>query len=103
MYISRAKEFEINYIAAWKERMDSEDDNTVDYNEVNICVGEEQIIIPISKTEMEGPANDVELISHLRMFFRLLRLKRGLSELIIPKLLRRVDCVLVSSTISNML
>lgn len=57
-----------------------------------IFLGDERLITP----RLEGDDEDRILLKNLRMFCRLLKIRRGLSELIIPKKLARIDLVRVS-------
>jgi hypothetical protein len=58
---------------------------------VLIFVENEHLDIPILSDNMVDSA----LLAQLRMFYRYLKIKRGLVELIIPRSLVRIDCIKV--------
>jgi hypothetical protein len=59
---------------------------------IAIFLGDERLITPTLACD----DNDKTLLMHLRMFYRMLKIRRGLSELILPELLVRMDWVEVS-------
>ena len=65
---------------AWNENA-SEDKSLANF------LGDERLIIPT----LRGDGKDRTRLTHLTMFYRLLKIRRGLSELILPKLLVRID------------
>jgi len=69
---------------AWRE-------HAVEEKSTAIFLGDERLIIPTLKDD----SKDRILVMHLRMFYRLLKIRRGLSELILPKLWMRIDWVKV--------
>jgi hypothetical protein len=85
LIISDHHEFEVNYMRAWSEHA-AEEKSTA------IFLGDERLIIPTLK----GDDKDRTLLMHLKMFYRLLKIRRGFPELILPKLLIRIDWVKVS-------
>ena len=81
-------------------RQHSDSDEQIELNEaisrpqdsVLIIVENEHLDIPIMSDNMIDSA----LLEQLRMFYRYLKVKRGLVELIIPRSLVRIDCAKVS-------
>jgi len=61
---------------------------------VFIFVENEQLEVPLL---LEG-MNDSQLFKQLRMFYRYMKVKRGLVELVVPRKLVRVDCVTVEKS-----
>lgn len=59
---------------------------------VVMIVENEHLNIPILSDNL----NDSALLEQLRMFYRYLKVKQGLVELLIPRLLIQIDCVEVS-------
>ena len=57
-----------------------------------VYVENEHLKIPILSDDL----TDSSLLEQFRMFYRYLKLKRGLVELIIPRTLVRIDCITVS-------
>jgi hypothetical protein len=87
LIISPYPDFEANYMRAWAE-------NAVDSQKKTlIFVGDEELSIP----RLEGDELDRARLQHLRMFYRLLKLRRGLIEVILPRTLVRIEWVKVSS------
>jgi hypothetical protein len=79
-------DFEVNYMRAWAE-------NAVDpQKKTLIFVGDEKLSIP----QLKDDELDRVRLQHLRMFYELLKLRRGLVEIIVPMLLVRIDWVKVS-------
>lgn len=85
LILSDYREFEENYMRAWSEHASEE-------KPITIFLGDEQLITPM----LPGYDNDRILLMRMRMFYRLLKIRRGLPELILPKLLVRMDWVKVS-------
>jgi hypothetical protein len=85
LILAEYSEFEENYMRAWSEHA-AEEKSTA------IFLGDEQLIIPT----LEDDDKDRTLLMHLKMFYRLLKIRCGLPELILPKLLMRIDWVKVS-------
>jgi hypothetical protein len=95
--ISRPCEFLANYLAAWREQAAALYKNPDDCPSITLFLGEHSILVPPPYANgCFSKITDEVLLQDLRKFYDLLRLKRGLSELIIPKVLRRVDYVKVS-------
>jgi hypothetical protein len=92
MILSDYREFEENYMRAWSEQPSEE-------KTIAIFLGDDQLITPMLK----GSHNDRILLMQMGMFYRLLKIRRGLSELILPKFLVRMDWVNVSSTVNSLL
>ena len=90
LILSEYHEFEKNYMAAWREQAWRE--HMPEEKSIAIFLGDERLVIP----RPEGN-KDKTLLVNLRMFYRLLKIKRGLPELILPKMLARMDWVKVSS------
>jgi hypothetical protein len=94
LYLADDDVFRANYIEAWREQEQSKNPNC---GSLILFIRENTISVPIPiETEPGQPVLlDTVLLPQLIMIFRLLRMKRGLSELIIPRILRRIDCVQV--------
>jgi len=58
---------------------------------VTIFVDNDRLSIPVLSHE----ANDAALLREVKMFYRYLKVKRGLSEVVIPKQLISIDYVVV--------
>jgi hypothetical protein len=87
LLISPHCNFEANYMRAWAE-------DTVDSKKTTIIfVGDEELSVPW----LEGDELDKPRLEHLRMFYLVLKLRRDLFEIIVPRTLLRVDWVKVSS------
>jgi hypothetical protein len=86
-FAASSQEFETNYMSAWNEH------NTDPPNTMMIFMGDETLKIP----SLEGDSHDQTRLQHLHMFYHLLKLRRGIAELIIPRTLIRIDWVEVSA------
>jgi hypothetical protein len=75
---------------AWAENTTDPEKTTL------IFVGDEELSIPW----LEGDELDRLRLEHLRMFYLLLKLRRGLLEVIIPRTLVRIEWVKVSSSLT---
>jgi hypothetical protein len=90
LYISPYSDFEANYMRAWAENAADQQKTTL------IFVGDEELSIPW----LEGDELDRPRLEHLRMFYLLLKLRRGLLEVIVPRTLVRIEWVKVSSALT---
>ena len=86
-YIATGHDFEHNIVEAWGER---EDGTRL---LIHVFTEDEHMQVPIIVPE---PPTDDAVLSQLKMFYRVLKLKRGLAELLIPRELSRIDTVTVS-------
>lgn len=66
-------------------------DQPVARNDVWLFVENEQVKVPL----LLGGVDDSHLFKELRMFYRYMQVRRGLVELVIPRKLTRMDCVMV--------
>ena len=87
MFIATGHDFEHNIVEAWGERSDGS------RLLVHVFTEDEHMQVPIIMPE--APTDDA-VLSQLKMFYRVLKLNRGLAELLIPRELARIDTVTVS-------
>jgi hypothetical protein len=83
-FLSNSKDFEQNYLNAWSQM----DENP---SKLKIFVDNDTLEIDIHCTDKR----DAEVFKQLKMFYRYLKVRRGFTEIIIPKKLVRIDCVQV--------
>ena len=85
--------FETDYLQAWHDRHARE--GPVVW--VNIFIGDESMCVPLLfDRSISRIGNDRQTFENLRMWYSLLRVKRGIGEVILPKRLVRIDQVGVS-------
>jgi hypothetical protein len=89
LIISDFRDFEQNFSTAWSQKAASLSVDTL------LFVKDMSISAPMRFAEANVTTE--ETIQQIKLFYRLLKTKRGLPEVIIPRRLRRIDAVDVST------
>ena len=99
MLISSPRDFEQNFLSAWRQRTSNlqgvRDDASANESVANrpgdlpVFLENEQLKIPILNDDITPE----ELLTDIRMFYKYLKFKRGLVELVVPRELVQINCV----------
>ena len=91
--IANPLDFEKNFVKAWSENAAAAGNDLAAGNTYVIYVDDEELAIP----HLPGDDLDKTRLKHLRMFYKLIQLRRGVRAIILPRTLVRIDWVQVSS------